>query len=90
MLVRAKQAKFSSSKNSTITTALPNSLTIENIKFVNAVVRNNLVVSFSSKIMKYRGLGSGARRAIKEEPSLQLIDDKDGDRFIVKIPRKGV
>ena len=70
--------------------SLPNSLTIENIKFGNAVVRNNLVVSFSSKIMKYRGLGSGIRRAIKEEPSLQLIDDKDGDRFIVKIPRKGV
>lgn len=70
--------------------SLPNSLTIENIKFGNAVVRNNLVVSFSSKIMKYRGLGSGVRRAIKEEPSLLLIDDKDGDRFIVKIPRKGV
>ncbi|MBR0030772.1 MAG: putative DNA binding domain-containing protein [Treponema sp.] len=69
--------------------SLPNSLTIENIKFGNAVVRNNLVVSFSSKIMKYRGLGSGVRRAIKEEPSLLLIDDKDGDRFIVKIPRHG-
>ncbi|MBQ9623362.1 MAG: putative DNA binding domain-containing protein [Treponema sp.] len=67
--------------------SLPNSLTIENIKFGNAVVRNNLIVSFSSKIMKYRGLGSGIRRAIKEEPCLQLTDDKDGERFIVTIPR---
>ena len=68
--------------------SLPNSLTIENIKFGNAVVRNNLIVSFSSKIMKYRGLGSGIRRALKEEPSLQLIDDKDGERFSVVIKRK--
>lgn len=68
--------------------SLPNSLTIENIKLGNAVVRNNLIVSFSSKIMKYRGIGSGIRRALKEEPNLQLIDDKDGDRFWVVIFRK--
>ncbi|MBR1721407.1 MAG: ATP-dependent DNA helicase RecG, partial [Treponema sp.] len=65
--------------------SLPNSLTIENIKMGNAVVRNNLVVSFSSKIMKYRGIGSGIRRALKEEPALQLIDDKEGERFIATI-----
>ena len=47
---------------------IPNSLTIENIKFDNAVVRNNLILSFSSKIMKYCGLGSGIHRALKEEP----------------------
>ena len=46
------------------------------------------MVSFSSKIMKYRGLGSGIRRALKEEPGLQLIDDKDGERFSVVIKRK--
>ena len=67
---------------------ISNSLTIENIKFDNAVVRNNLILSFSLKIMKYRGLGSGIRRALKEEPSLQLIDDKDGERFSVVIQRK--
>lgn len=68
--------------------SLPNSLTVENIKFGNAVVRNNLIVSFSSKIMKYRGLGSGVRRALKEEPELQLTDDKDGERFIALIRRR--
>lgn len=67
--------------------SLPNSLTIENIKYGNAVVRNNLVVSFSSKLMKYRGLGSGIRRALREQPNLNLIDDKDGDRFMAVIPR---
>ena len=68
--------------------SLPNSLTIENIKLGNAVVRNNLIVSFSSKIMKYRGLGSGIRRALKEEADLQLIDDKQGERFVAIIKRK--
>ncbi|MCR5453991.1 MAG: putative DNA binding domain-containing protein, partial [Bacteroidales bacterium] len=36
---------------------LPNSLTIENIKLGNAVVRNNLMVSYASKLMFYKGLG---------------------------------
>lgn len=68
--------------------SLPNNLTIENIKMGNAVVRNNLIVSFSSKTMKYRGIGSGIRRAIKEEPGLILIDDKGNDRFVAIIKRK--
>ena len=57
-------------------------------KFGNAVVRHNLIVSFSSKIMKYCGLGSDIRRALKEEPGLQLIDAKDGERFTVEMPHK--
>lgn len=66
---------------------LPNSLTVENIKMGNAVVRNNLIVSFGSKLMKYRGLGSGVRRAIKKQPNIELINDTDGEQFIVRIPR---
>ena len=68
--------------------ALPNSLTIENIKMGNAVVRNPLIVSYSSKLMKYRGVGSGIRRAIKEEPGIELENDSSGEQFIVRIPRK--
>ena len=67
--------------------SLPNSLTIENIKLGNAIVRNNLIVSFCSKIMKYRGIGSGIRRSIKEVPKLQLEDDKTRNLFIATIPR---
>ena len=66
---------------------LPNSLTIENIKMGNTVVRNNLIVTFSSRMMKYRGIGTGIRRAIKEEPLTELINDTECDRFIVRIPR---
>lgn len=67
--------------------ALPNSLTIENIKMGNAVVRNNLIVSYSSKLMKYRGLGSGITRAFKAQPDIELINDSDGEQFKVVIPR---
>lgn len=66
---------------------LPNSLTIENIKMGNAVVRNNLVVSYASKLMTYRGLGSGIARAIKKQPNIQFENDKDGEQFRVVIPR---
>lgn len=39
--------------------SLPNSLSVENIKMGNATVRNNLLVSYCSKLMIYRGFGSG-------------------------------
>ena len=67
--------------------ALPNSLTIENIKMGNTVVRNNLLVTFCSKTMKYRGLGSGILRALKEQRNMELINDSEGEQFIVRIPR---
>ena len=67
--------------------SLPNSLTVENIKMGNAVVRNNLIVSFCSKLMQYRGLGSGIRRAIKNTPDLELIDNKECETFTVILKR---
>lgn len=61
---------------------LPNNLTIEHIKFGSSVIRNNLLVSFCSKIMKYRGIGSGIRRAIKEYPQTELINDTERELFV--------
>lgn len=69
---------------------LPNSLTVENIKAGNAVVRNNLLSTFCSKTMKYRGLGSGVKRAIKNQPNIELINDIEGEQFVVIIPRPEV
>jgi predicted HTH transcriptional regulator len=66
---------------------LPNSLTIDNIKMGNAVVRNPLIVSYASKIMKYRGIGSGIRRALKAQPNIELINDIESEQFKVIIPR---
>lgn len=66
---------------------LPNSLTIENIKMGNAVVRNNLLVSYCSKLMIYRGFGSGINRAMEAQPNIELINDVEGEQFKVIIPR---
>lgn len=67
--------------------SLPNSLTIENVKMGNAVVRNNLIVSYGSKLMNYRGFGSGITRALASQPNLELINDAEGEQFRVIIPR---
>jgi predicted HTH transcriptional regulator len=67
---------------------LPNSLTVENIKLGNAAVRNNLLVSYCSKLMNYKGFGSGIIRALNEQPNIELINDESGEQFTVKIPRE--
>ncbi len=66
---------------------LPNSLTVEDIKYGNPVIRNNQLVAFSTHTLPFSGLGSGVKRALEEEPSIELINDIEGEQFIVKIPR---
>ncbi|GHT51244.1 transcriptional regulator [Bacteroidia bacterium] len=66
---------------------LPNSLTVEEIKYGNPVIRNNQLAMFGANTMPYSGLGSGIRRAIAEQPNIELINDIKGEQFIVKIPR---
>jgi predicted HTH transcriptional regulator len=67
--------------------SLPNSLTIENVKMGQAVVRNNLLVTYCSKLMIYRGFGSGITRALEAQPNIELINDAEGEQFKVIIPR---
>jgi ATP-dependent DNA helicase RecG len=69
---------------------LPNSLTIENIKVGNAVMRNNLLASYCSKMMIYRGFGSGIVRALEEQPNIEFVNDVEGEQFMVKIPREQI
>ena len=66
---------------------LPNSLSVEKIKMGNAVTRNSLLASYCSKLMNYRGFGSGITRAISNQPNTELINDVEGEQFIVRIPR---
>jgi len=66
---------------------LPNSLTVEEIKYGNPVIRNNQLAMFASRTMPYSGLGSGIRRAYSEQPDMELVNDVDGEQFIVKFPR---
>ncbi|MDR0503161.1 MAG: putative DNA binding domain-containing protein [Treponema sp.] len=67
---------------------LPNSLTVEEVKYGNPVTRNNQIALFASHTLPYSGLGSGMRRAFTEQPDMELENDIDGDQFIVRFPRK--
>jgi len=60
---------------------LPNNLTIENIKNGNSNIRNPILASFASKILPYRGLGNGIRRAVKAYPAISFEDCKTGNWF---------
>jgi ATP-dependent DNA helicase RecG len=67
---------------------LPNNLTVENILAGNSNIRNPILVSFASKILPYRGIGSGIRRALRLYPDIRFTDDRDGNKFVVIIARK--
>ena len=69
---------------------LPNDLTVEKIKLGNAAIRNNLLVSYCSKLMDYKGFGSGIIRAVNNQPNIELINDEEGNQFSVKIPREQI
>ena len=67
---------------------LPNNLTIENIKSGNSNIRNPILASFATKILPYRGLGSGILRALRLWPDIEFIDDRENTLFKVIIKRK--
>jgi predicted HTH transcriptional regulator len=66
---------------------LPDSLTVESIKLGNAAVRNNLITSFCSKLMSYRGFGSGIIRAVESQPNIEMENDEKGEQFIIRVFR---
>jgi len=67
--------------------SLPNSLVVEELRYGNPVVRNNLMVSYAIHTLPYRGLGSGLKRAYEHQADIELINDADGEQFKVIIPR---
>ncbi len=67
--------------------SLPNSLSVEELRYGNPVVRNNLIVSYAVHILPYRGLGSGIKRAFEKQPNIEFINDAEGEQFKVIIPR---
>ncbi|MCI5149104.1 MAG: ATP-dependent DNA helicase RecG [Candidatus Electrothrix sp. MAN1_4] len=60
---------------------LPNNLTIEHMKNGNSNIRNPILASFATKLLPYRGLGSGVRRAIKAYKDIEFIEDREGNSF---------
>ncbi|MBU4304309.1 MAG: putative DNA binding domain-containing protein [Candidatus Omnitrophica bacterium] len=67
---------------------LPNNLTIENIKSGNSNIRNPILASYATKMLPYRGLGTGIRRALQKYPEIDFENDFDGNQFKVIIKRK--
>ncbi len=67
--------------------ALPNNLTVENIRNGVSNIRNPLIASFATKELPYRGIGTGIRRALAGIPDLGLESDQDRNLFIASIPR---
>ncbi|MDX2246534.1 MAG: putative DNA binding domain-containing protein [Bacteroidia bacterium] len=67
--------------------SLPNSLTVEELPYGNPVVRNNLMVSYAVHTLPYRGLGSGIKRALENQPNIEFTNDIEGEQFKVIIPR---
>lgn len=67
---------------------LPNNLTIDNIKAGNSNIRNPVLTSFAIKLLPYRGLGNGIRRAIKAYPDIDFINDREGNQFKCIIKRQ--
>jgi len=66
---------------------LPNSLTVEDVKYGNPVIRNPQLVKFSFHTMPFSGIGTGITRALGEQPNIEFTNDIEGEQFIVKIPR---
>jgi ATP-dependent DNA helicase RecG len=69
--------------------ALPNNLTVENIRNGVSVIRNPLIASFATKggELPYRGIGTGIRRALAAVPALELESDHERNLFTARIPR---
>jgi ATP-dependent DNA helicase RecG len=70
--------------------ALPNNITVENIRNGVSVIRNPLIASFATKgdELPYRGIGTGIRRALAAVSDLEFESDYSRNLFTVRIPRK--
>ena len=67
---------------------LPNNLTVANIRSGTSNMRNPILSSFATRILPYRGLGTGILRALKEYPRIHFADDRDRNEFRVVIERR--
>ena len=67
---------------------LPNNLTIENIKSGNSNIRNPVLASFATRLLPYRGLGSGILRAVKAYSDIVFEDYREENFFkvIINLP----
>ena len=67
--------------------SLHDNLTIDMMKYGVSCPRNNVLASFANKVLVYRGLGNGVRRALKEHPYITFENDVLANQFKVIIKR---
>jgi ATP-dependent DNA helicase RecG len=67
---------------------LPNNLTVANIRSGTSNMRNPVLSSFATRVLPYRGLGTGIVRALREHPAIEFEDDRDRNEFRVTILRQ--
>ncbi|MGM9847873.1 MAG: RNA-binding domain-containing protein [Muribaculaceae bacterium] len=73
--------------------ALPNGLSIEDIKKGTSIPRNTFLFTNANYLLPYTGAGSGVRRALEYSPDTIFFNDsKDvthsSNEFVITIPRK--
>jgi len=66
---------------------LPNGLKVDQIKYGNSAIRNPIIAAHASKLMPFRGLGSGIIRALQYQPDIMFNNDIEGHQFVAIIPR---
>jgi ATP-dependent DNA helicase RecG len=66
---------------------LPNALTVEQIKLGNSIPRNPVLHALASKILPYRGIGTGIRRALQYHPGIDFTNDFDTNSFRAVVAR---
>lgn len=67
---------------------LPNNMIIEYIGSGISNIRNPILASYATRILPYRGLGSGFIRALKAYPNIEFQDDRVGNQFSAIIRRQ--
>lgn len=67
--------------------SLPDNLTVDMMMYGVSCPRNNVLASFASKVLVFRGLGNGVRRALKEYPHITFENDREANQFKVIIQR---
>ena len=67
---------------------LTNSLTVDKIKSGISIHRNPILNSICKTVLPYSGYGSGIKRAIDINPSIEFINDIDKEEFKCIIPRE--
>jgi predicted HTH transcriptional regulator len=60
---------------------LTNSLTVEKIKNGISIQRNPILDSISKRFLNYTGRGTGIKRVMELDPTIELINDIESEQF---------